>query len=189
MAEPDETLEPKLVRQAQSGDEAAFGELYDLHAQAVYRFLLGNLGTPQEAEDLTTEVFLRVWKALPDYEESGSPFGAFVFRIARNRLIDRYRFLGRQDPEVSIEETGLEEFLPDPDQEIPDLQDYYLLHEALQSVRDDYREVLILRFLNDFSVEEIAEIMDRSAGAVRVLQHRALNAVRKVLVRSGDLKK
>lgn len=90
---------------------------------------------------------------------------------------------------MSIEETGLEEFLPDPDQEIPDLQDYYLLHEALQSVRDDYREVLILRFLNDFSVEEIAEIMDRSAGAVRVLQHRALNAVRKVLVRSGDLKK
>lgn len=186
MAEPDGALESRLVRQAQSGDEAAFGGLYDLHAQAVYRFLLGNISNPQEAEDLTTEVFLRVWKALPDYEESGYPFSAFVFRIARNMLIDRYRSLGRKQPEVSIDEIGLEELLPDPDQKIPDPQAYALLYEALQSVRDDYREVLVLRFLNDFSVEDIAEIMGRSAGAVRVLQHRALSAVRKALARTGE---
>lgn len=182
MAEPDRTQETHLVQLAQNGDEEAFGALYDQHAQAVFRFLAGNLGNSQEAEDLTTEVFLRIWKALPDYESSGTPFSAFIFRIARNMLIDRYRADGRRQPVVSIDDIGLEEVLADPEQKIPDPQEYQTLHTALQSVRSDYREVLVLRFLNDFSIEEIAELMQRSPGAIRVLQHRALAAVRKVLV-------
>jgi RNA polymerase sigma-70 factor (ECF subfamily) len=186
MVEPDRTVEVALVEKAQNGDEEAFGVLYDQHAQAVFRFLAGNLGNSQEAEDLTTEVFLRIWKALPEYEASGIPFGAFVFRIARNMLIDRYRANGRRQPSVSIEDIGLEEVLADPDQKIPDPHEYQNLHVALQSVRSDYREVLVLRFLNDFSIEEIAELMQRSPGAVRVLQHRALAAVRKVLVLSKE---
>lgn len=186
MVEPDRTVELVLVQKAQNGDEEAFGALYDQHAQAVFRFLAGNLGNQQEAEDLTTEVFLRIWKALPDYEASGTPFSAFVFRIARNLLIDRYRANGRRQLSVSIEDIGLEEVLADPDQNIPDPQQYQSLHAALQSVRSEYREVLVLRFLNDFSVEEIAELMQRSPGAIRVLQHRAIAAVRKVLVRSKE---
>ncbi|MFN2197645.1 MAG: RNA polymerase sigma factor [Anaerolineales bacterium] len=182
MAEPDRAQETHLVQLAQNGDEEAFGALYDQHAQAVFRFLAGNLGNSQEAEDLTTEVFLRIWKALPDYESSGTPFSAFIFRIARNMLIDRYRADGRRQPVVSIDDIGLEEVLADPEQKIPDPQEYQTLHTALQSVRSDYREVLVLRFLNDFSIEEIAELMQRSPGAIRVLQHRALAAVRKVLV-------
>lgn len=182
MVESDWTVEVTLVRKAQNGDEEAFGALYDQHAQAVFRFLAGNLGNTQEAEDLTTEVFLRIWKALPEYESSGSPFSAFVFRIARNMLIDRYRANGRRQPVVSIEDIGLEEVLADPDQKMPDPQEYQSLHVALQSVPTDYREVLVLRFLNDFSIDEIAELMQRSPGAIRVLQHRALAAVRKVLV-------
>jgi RNA polymerase sigma-70 factor (ECF subfamily) len=97
-------------------------------------------------------------------------------------LIDRYRADGRRQPVVSIDDIGLEEVLADPEQKIPDPQEYQTLHTALQSVRSDYREVLVLRFLNDFSIEEIAELMQRSPGAIRVLQHRALAAVRKVLV-------
>lgn len=182
MAEPDRNQEIHLVQLAQNGNEEAFGALYDQHAQAVFRFLAGNLGNSQEAEDLTTEIFLRIWKALPEYESSGTPFSAFVFRIARNMLIDRYRADGRRQPVVSIDDIGLEEVLADPEQKIPDPHEYQTLHTALQSVRSDYREVLVLRFLNDFSIEEIAELMQRSPGAIRVLQHRALAAVRKVLV-------
>jgi len=76
--------------------------------------------------------------------------------------------------------------LQDPEQKLPDPSEYDALHRALQVLREDYREVLVLRFLNDLSVEEISVIMNRSAGAVRVLQHRALNAVRNIIGTAGD---
>lgn len=186
MPEAERELELRLVRQAKSGNEDAFGGLYDLYAASIYRFLLGNLGNPQEAEDLTTEVFVRVWRALPEYEDTGYPFSAYLFRVARNLLIDTYRSQGRKEPLISIEDAGLEEVLPDPEQKLPDPHEYDTLHKALQALREDYREVLVLRFLNDLSVDEISAIMNRSEGAVRVLQHRALNAVRNIIESAGD---
>ncbi len=186
MPEQDPTREKELVRKAQQGDEDAFGALYQLHAPHIYRFLVANLGNRQEAEDLTTEIFLRVWRAMPEYQESGFPFKSFLFRVARNLLIDVYRSRGRTEMHLSLEETGLDELLPDPDQLLPETGQYEALHRALMSVREDYREVLVYRFLNDLSVEEIAQIMNRSTGAVRVLQHRALAAIRKALTRAGE---
>lgn len=186
MPEAERELELRLVRQAKSGNEDAFGGLYDLYAASIFRFLLGNLANPQEAEDLTTEVFIRVWRALPEYEDAGYPFSAYLFRVARNLLIDTYRSHGRNEPLISIEDAGLEEILQDPEQKLPDPSEYDALHRALQALREDYREVLVLRFLNDLSVEEISVIMNRSEGAVRVLQHRALNAVRNIIGTAGD---
>ena len=85
----------QLLKTAQDGNAEAFGELYERYAQRVFRFLYAHLNNQQDAEDLTGEVFLRVWRALGNYKERGVPFLAFLFRIARNALIDHYRRTGK----------------------------------------------------------------------------------------------
>src|SRR4030066_1083908 len=92
----------ELIKKAQHGDTHAFGELYELHAPVVFRYLYAHLTSQMDAEDLTGEVFLKAWQSLPKYVERGIPFLAFLFRIAKNALIDHYRQNDRlesKDPE------------------------------------------------------------------------------------------
>ena len=96
MSDEDRSQELEWICQAKLGNTDAFGALYTLHAESVYRFLLSNLGDIHEAEDLTEEVFIRVWRAISSYEEGEFPFTAFVFRIARNLLIDHFRTNNRK---------------------------------------------------------------------------------------------
>src|SRR5512139_2760089 len=81
----------ELIRKAQQGDPHAFGDLYEFHAPVVFRYLFVHLNSQMDAEDLTAEVFLKAWQSLPKYTERGVPFLAFLFRIARNALVDHYR--------------------------------------------------------------------------------------------------
>jgi RNA polymerase sigma-70 factor (ECF subfamily) len=170
-----------LVHQARQGDKQAFGELYELYAPRVYRFFAAHLDNNQDAEDLTGEVFIKVWRALPGYRERGVPFGGYLFRIARNALIDQYRRSGRKSNPLPIDETRL----PDPDANPAQLLGASLerrqIRQKLAQLKEDYRTVLTLRFLSDLSPDEVAVAMSRSPGAVRVLQHRALAALRKLL--------
>src|SRR5512135_2066488 len=89
--------ERELIKRAQRGDPLAFGELYECHASAIFRFLCAHLNSRMDAEDLTGEVFLKAWLSLPRYNERGVPFLAFLFRIARNILVDHYRRSSRQE--------------------------------------------------------------------------------------------
>jgi RNA polymerase sigma-70 factor (ECF subfamily) len=186
MSDENRSQELEWIRQAKLGNTDAFGALYSLHAESVYRFLLSNLGDVQEAEDLTEEVFIRVWRAIPSYEEGEFPFTAFVFRIARNLLIDHFRANHRKMISVSIEAENLDESLKDPDATPIYNLEHEELYAALHRLREDYREILVLRFLSDLSIIEISKAMDRSPGAVRVLQHRALAALRKVLQKNPN---
>jgi RNA polymerase sigma-70 factor (ECF subfamily) len=81
----------ELIRQAQLGDQHAFGDLYEIHAPVIYRYLFTHLDNTMDAEDLTGEVFLKAWQSLPKYTDRGVPFLAFLFRIAHNVLVDHYR--------------------------------------------------------------------------------------------------
>jgi len=175
-----------LVKQAKSGDGDAFGALYERYATDIYRFLHAQLPEFWTAEDLTSDVFLRAWNFLPRYKDRGYTFSAFLYKIARNVLID-YRRKTRYetnrvpiDPDnTTIEKTELSE-------QLIRIQEHQTLWRILNSLRDDYRSILVLRFINGVSIQDISRIMGRSEGAIRILQHRALKALRQILLSSND---
>ena len=102
----------QLLEDAQSGNAEAFGELYERHAQKVFRFLYARLDNRLDAEDLTEDVFIRVWRSLPTYRDWGNPFLAYVFRIARNALIDHYRRSGASKQLMSLEDVAARDWQP-----------------------------------------------------------------------------
>ncbi len=182
MPDIQEPNDRDLIHQIQRGEVDAFGQLYERYGRDVFRFICAHLGNTQDAEDLTEEVFVRVWRALPRYHEKGVPFRAYLLRVSRNALIDFYRRSRRQGRPVSYEEyQHIPEQQTDLTETLAVRSNRRELVRALAQLREDYREVLALRFLQDLSPQETAHVMQRSAGAVRVLQHRALQALREVL--------
>jgi RNA polymerase sigma-70 factor, ECF subfamily len=179
----------QLLKQAQYGSAEAFGELYERHALSVFRFLYAHLDDRLDAEDLTEEVFLRTWRTLSRYRDQGVPFKAFLFRVAHNALIDHYRSNRRSGSEVSIEDSVIHDMRSEPGSQFLQNQEHQELRNTLAQLREDYQTVLISRFLAGLSPEETAQVMGRSVGAVRVLQHRALSALRKMMegvISDGD---
>jgi len=177
----------ELIRKAQRGDTLAFGELYECHAPVIFRYLFAHLDSQMDAEDLTGEVFLKAWQSLPKYNERGVPFLAFLFRVARNVLVDHYRQSNRLEstaPEV------MDGYRQEGDLEAIELVGSRLEHQkilqVLSRLRPDYRSVLSFRFISELSPEETALVMERSVGAIRVLQHRALTALRQALDNTGQ---
>jgi RNA polymerase sigma-70 factor (ECF subfamily) len=175
-----------LIQKAKEGDADAFGNLYERYADSVFRFIYSQTANRFDAEDITGDVFLRAWQSLTKYEERGFPFSAYLFRIARNVMIDRSR---KQKPVSEIPEDELLVGENTHDLEPSTILATKLQHKeivkTLEQLREDYRTVLILRFFNDLTTEETSDVMGRSAGAIRVLQHRALSSLRKLLPAQG----
>ncbi len=172
----------ELVRRAKSGDGEAFASLYDRYAMRVYRFALARLGSPEAAEDLLQEVCLKVVEALPRYEERGTPFGAWLFRIARNAVIDHVRAATPSEPLDAV--IDLHDDAPGP-AELAELKgDAALLISALDRLTPEQRDVVVYRFFAGLSPVEIASVMDRREGTIRALQFRALGALRRHLDRA-----
>jgi RNA polymerase sigma-70 factor, ECF subfamily len=170
----------QVIKQVKNGDAEAFGILYDQYAEVIFRYVYSHLDSRLDAEDLTEEIFLRAWRALPKYDERGLPFSAFLFRIARNSLIDYYR---QKKAVQSIEDIELQSHEPGPEEMVDINIENHTLRETIAKLREDYRNVLIFRFLSGLSPEETAQVMQRSVGAVRVLQHRALSALKDLMER------
>jgi RNA polymerase sigma-70 factor (ECF subfamily) len=176
----------ELIKQAQRGDKHAFGDLYEIHAPAIYRYLFAHLDNSMDAEDLTGEVFLKAWQSLPKYIERGVPFLAFLFRIAHNVLVDHYRQNNRLEPKSPDEMDGYkEEDCAEPIDFIGRQMEHQQILNVMSKLRTDYQSVLTLRFISCLSPEETAQVMNRSVGAIRVLQHRALGALREEIDRTG----
>ena len=189
MPDWDAVDDVQLLKQAQYGSAEAFGELYERHALSVFRFLYAHLDDRLDAEDLTEEVFLRTWRTLSRYRDQGVPFKAFLFRVAHNALIDHYRANRRTRSEVSIEDSVIHDLRSEPGSQFLQNQEHQELRNTLAQLREDYQTVLISRFLVGLSPDETAQVMGRSVGAVRVLQHRALSALRKLMegiITDGD---
>jgi RNA polymerase sigma-70 factor (ECF subfamily) len=166
-----------LVSRAQSGDAEAFGELYRRYVDPIYRYILVRLDDVRTAEDMTEIVFLRSFEAMPNYRERGHPFSAFLYRVARNMLVDHYRV---KKANVPLEEADLE--ANDPmaleDGLIKQHQDQ-VIRNALGALSFAYQEVIRLRVVMAMPTTSVASWMGRSEGSVRVLLHRALKALRK----------
>lgn len=178
----DSTLNLKqLVIQAQNGDTEAFGKIYDFLLDRVYRFIYFRLSSKEEAEDLTENIFLKIWDNLESYRsEQSIPFEAWVFRIARNAVIDYYRTKKQQ---VSIETAYEVEDSNNPT--VEEIVEANLTKEkvleALKKLPDSYKEIITLKFIEGLENDEISQILEKPVDQVRVLQSRALKALRKVL--------
>lgn len=178
----DEPLDGALVRAAQAGDAAAYGELYERHRDAVYRYCLARTGVEHDAEDLVSEVFLRAMESLQRYTERGVPFLAFLYRVARNAAIDRAR--QRRD-EVSVETLIVHPpARQNVEAEALRAQRRAALVAALARLKPDYREVLLLRFVEGYPAAEAGRLLGKDERAIRNLQHRGLERLRRELGRA-----
>lgn len=180
--EREDAEEKRLLQQACQGNVEAFGSLYERLSPAIFRFLVAHVSNYHDAEDLTAEVFMRAWKSLPRYHQQNVPFLAYLLRIARNILIDHYRRTGNARQAEPLDyESEIPESLAGPPENLQNVQEIQELYQVLGQLREEYRTVLILRFLEDYDVEKAASLMGRSSGALRVLTHRALAALRGLL--------
>lgn len=171
-------------------DPEVFGKLYDLYVDQIYRFIYFKVSSKEEAEDLTGEVFLKTWQYINEMGAAAiDNLRAFLYQTARNTVIDFYRTRGQREIAVlpADEETGeeLKVDLADPKQDLVQKielsSDIEGVKKSLQKLREDYREVIVLRFIEEMSVEETAEALGKSEGAVRVLLHRAISSLRAIV--------
>jgi RNA polymerase sigma-70 factor, ECF subfamily len=177
--------EQEYVVKAQGGDGQAFGVLYDHYAPAIYRFIALKVSTRQEAEDLLHEVFLSAWQNLPGFKEQGFPLSSWLYKIARNRVIDYYR-TKKQATSIDDEESGVSELQDvSPAAAIEQALDERLemdeVKDAIAQLPSEQREVIELRFLADLSPIEIAGIIGKREGTVRIIQFRALKKLKEIL--------
>jgi RNA polymerase sigma-70 factor (ECF subfamily) len=168
----------QLVRDAKAGDARAFDALVDLYADRIYRFVRSRVAA-SDAEDVTQRVFVRMIEGLPRYEERGVPFGAWLFRIARNTIVDDVR--ERRDDVPLDVAIGHEHPAPGPAEFVASAAGNAAVRVALAYLPADQRDVLALRFFGDLSTREIAAALGKPEGSVRVLQFRALRAMRRRL--------
>jgi RNA polymerase sigma-70 factor (ECF subfamily) len=175
----DEAALTELVARAQGGDAEAFAELFDHYHGPVYRFISSRVGRPSDAEDLTQTVFVKVLEALPRYEARGVPFGGWLFRLARNTVIDFVR-TQRQHQDLEVIAARAHED-PPPDTVAEQREQIEAVGEALGALTDEQREVVALRFFAGLSAREAAVAMDKQEGTIRGLQFRAIGALRRQL--------
>jgi len=171
-----------MVERACSGDRSALGELYQHYADAVYRYMFYRTSDPVIAEDLTSDVFVRMVEGIASYEDRGLPFSAWLFTIARARLIDHWRWSGRKRV-VSLDDTTRDALVDEHDPIERALSDQRLA-KLLQHLTDDQQDVIILKFVQGLENTEVAHVLNKNEGAVKSLQHRALRRLARVMAES-----
>src|SRR3989344_4914858 len=172
--------EKNLVDKARKGRPEAFGALYGYYLPRIYRFVLFKVSHKQQAEDITQHAFMKAWEGMGGYKPQGHPFGSWLYRIARNSVIDYYR---KNEPQVNIEEVSPEALGID-NSLIAKLEiklDWEEVLGAISSLNEVEQDVLIMRFVEDLPHEEVAKAVDKSENAVKVIQHRAIKKLKESL--------
>ena len=175
----DDAAIERLVQEARAGDAWAFGRLFDHYHQPVYRFVATRIRRPSDAEDLTQLVFVKALEALPRYEARGVPFGGWLFRLARNAVIDFVRTSHEHADLAKSADRAAHDAGPDELAVIR--QEIDAVGAALARLTEDQRDAIALRFFAGLSAREAAEVMGKQEGTVRGLQFRALAALRREL--------
>ncbi len=159
-----------LVSKSRQGDAEAFGLLFDKYSKKIYRFIYYKVATKELAEDFTSQCFLKAWEQVSTGVKISS-FQAWIYKVARNLIIDYYRTREKEElPLIYPEENIESELKINPDKNL----DIDYLQKILLELKFDVREIIILRFIEEMSIKEIAKIVDKSSANVRVIIHRAL---------------
>ncbi|MEK7103373.1 MAG: RNA polymerase sigma factor [Patescibacteria group bacterium] len=170
-----------LIYHIKRGHTESFAPLYDYYVQKVYRFVYLKVPSASDAEDLTSETFLKTWQYIKESKGIGN-LQAVIYKIARNVVVDFYRKRGKALVE-SLDDSENEIVIADRvdltlEEKMTLKSDMVLVEKALRELKDTYREIIVLHFLNDLSLKEIAKVVDRSPGAVRVMLHRGIKALK-----------
>jgi len=168
----------KLVERAQRGERAALEELYLIHFDRIYSYLHVSVGNRHDAEDLTTQTFLKMLESIGRFRWQSAPFSAWLFRIAHNLAMDHFRARRRWQPEEEVPEpAGSEE----PSAELQAMQSIgrQSMLELIQDLSPEQQQVLTLKFVFNFANADVATILEKTEGAIKSLQHRALASLQK----------
>lgn len=180
------TEERTLVERAVSRDKEAFAELYVTYHDAVLRRVRRIIGNQQEAYDITSEVFLRAWNTIDRYEERGIPILAWLCTIGQRLAVTH---LGKRRWNLTLDQIEFEAHKGESPDEIAERRAIANnLRSALTELPELQREVLSKRFLEELTYDEIGRSLGKRPGTVRVIQHRALRALRSVVLRNGYLR-
>ena len=173
--------EATLVQRAVAGDADAFGKLYLLHLDAIYRYIYYRVENVDDVEDLTEQVFLNAWDALPGYKQRRHPFTSWLYRIAHNIVVDYHR---RYKPTVPLpppERVDWEKEEITSLEQVIEAEEASALATAITQLSDDQQQVIVLRFIQGLKHAEVARIIGKSESACRVIQHRALTTLKRLL--------
>ncbi|HZP73260.1 MAG TPA: sigma-70 family RNA polymerase sigma factor [Gaiellaceae bacterium] len=174
-----------LVEQAQAGDRDALEELYLVHFDRIYGYLHVTVGNRHDAEDLTTQTFLRMLESIGSFRWQSAPFSAWLFRIAHNLAIDHFRATRRWQPEEEVPEPPPDERTSAEAGAFESIGRKSML-ELIEDLSPDQQQVLTLKFVFNFPNTEVATILGKTEGAIKSLQHRALASLQKQLDQRGD---
>jgi RNA polymerase sigma-70 factor (ECF subfamily) len=167
----------RLIRRAAGGDAEAFGELYSLYLDRIYRYVFYQVKDRMTAEDITEEVFIRAWKAIGSCRGREQTFSSWLYRIAHNRVIDTFR---SQRKELSIDMETLAEFRH-PRVEAETALEWQELLKGIDCLPRNQKQVIILKFIEGLDNREIGQVIGKNQGAIRILQMRALAKLREKL--------
>lgn len=168
------------IKSAINGEASAFGLLYDKYQPQIYRFIYLKVSHREEAEDLCHQVFLSAWQNMGSYEFKGFPFSTWLYSIARNKVIDYYR---TKKNFIDIETIYIAE--EDDKKTNESILDFKIsidgVKKAISEIPQIEQDVIIMRFVEDMSPQEIAPILNKSEGLIRAIQHKAIKRLKELL--------
>lgn len=166
-----------LIKQAKLGDRDAFGKLYQKYLDKLYRYIYFRVGQDTHmAEDMTQSVFTKAWEKLKSF--TGGSFQAWLYTIARNAVIDYYRSARAT---VALEETIIDDTQM-PEESVMQRMQLEKVKRAFGYLTSEQQDVVTMRFINDMSHKEIAQVLGKKEDAVRALQYRALKELKKYVI-------
>ena len=172
----------ELVARGQRGDRDALEELYLIHFDRIYSYLHVSVGNRHDAEDLTTQTFLKMLEKIGSFKWQSAPFSAWLFRIAHNLAMDHFRARRRWQPEEEVPEPVGD---AEPSAELKAMQTIgrESMLKLIDRLSPEQQQVLTLKFVFNLPNAEVAAILDKTEGAIKSLQHRALVSLQKQIAR------
>src|SRR3989338_697598 len=181
--------EKRLLGKIQNGDEESFGKIYDWYVNRIFKYVSLKIGSIEKAEEIVQDVFLKFWRFARDKENKVKNISAFLYKIAKSMVADHYRTTAGEGKIISLEETIIVEDETIGEEELADNIDLNLdiekIKMALEKLPRSYQDVIIMKFMEELTNKEIAEILEKEEGHIRVLAHRALKQLRSLL-KSND---
>ena len=180
---PVQQSEDYLVQQAIQRDRAAFAALYERCVDQVYRHVYYKVSSHADAEDITQEAFVKAWKSIDKYKNTRAPFVTWIIVIANNLVIDHYRRQRKVVITDEIYEIDPHNQIPDPAREAEVKFDNAIIKKAVLKLKGDKQKVIMMHFIDGLTYEEISRALNKSEGAIRVIQYRALGELKRFLKR------
>ena len=178
----------ELLKKAKNGDTQAFGELYDLFADRIFRFIHFKIQDKAHAEDLLQEIFIRAWRGMATFRiEADANFTGWIYKIAQNATNDQLRKMYRNPESLELDENMAVSESGSNAESLDKKIEFESVREAFEYLPVQYKQILELRYVQDLTVQEVCKITGKTALAVRLAQHRALKQLRKIIGEKYDL--